>query len=458
MVRATSDGGSARRAIALVEDQEIAGDVRMKQIPLIVLVSAFSIFLVGVRDVNLGPVSPKGALTIIVAFLTVLFLPVYASTAAQQARSYGPEGTRTNRLPALAWTFLFCLLASTIFTMTRDGIHPDVVQQVCVYVSFIGAVAFASTVQSADLATRSWEFLRSAAVVFGYLSLAASLLDIGPFGLSEPGPARATVIVGLVALALVIPGKPQNIWIKLAPIALVATAALSLSRTATVIGLAMLLFLFLRNAASNDGKVGGRLWRIAPPIVIVGVAAYVLTNYYTAFGNRFVGGDKGFAFGDTTISTQGRTAMWQLVFDRANGTLLGNGPGSASRLINEHFPGLGHPHNEYLRLYYDFGLIGATLFFGAYALLTWQVLRSARKSNNPLHWSAVMGLGAIALVAVTDNPFVYFNVMLPLGSLVGLSLAVASYEDRSRRAPHTTAAISRSKSSPSRSGPTSTAV
>ena len=43
--------------------------------------------------------------------------------------------------------------------------------------------------------------------------------------------------------------------------------------------------------------------------------------------------------------------------------------GSASQLVGETFTGLDQPHNEYLRFYFDYGVVGLALFIAGYLSL-----------------------------------------------------------------------------------------
>ncbi|MDB9758758.1 O-antigen ligase family protein [Gammaproteobacteria bacterium] len=75
-----------------------------------------------------------------------------------------------------------------------------------------------------------------------------------------------------------------------------------------------------------------------------------------------------------TLNTSGRMLMWQTLFDNwpdgLHRIFLGAGGGSArSVLINElngFETGLVQPHNEYIRLSFDYGLIGLLLWLGFY--------------------------------------------------------------------------------------------
>jgi O-antigen ligase len=395
------------------------------ELPFTVVVGAISMVLVGVpRYVQFGPMSLSGALTLLVASLTLCLLPASGINAALRPQPLGAAETARTSVPWPIWGFLLFLSVSLLMTTLIGGIASEPIQNASVYLSFIGAIAFAAAVKSSSLVLRGWDLMWNVSTWFAYLALAAAAL-----GMTSVFSTRAMAIVGVVALAVVIPGTPRNSWMKFAPFAIVAATALSLSRTSTAVGLALLVFLVLRGKRAEGGKPGGRLFKAIFMLLAAAVSAYLLVVYYAPFRDRFLVGDNALKVGDLAISTMGRRRMWEMVLSNASDSwLLGHGVGTASQLINEYFPGLGHPHNEYLRLYFDFGIVGLALFVVGYLGLAWRVLRSARKTDHPLHWAAFIALFGIALVAITDNPFVYPFVMLPLGSLVGLSLGLTRFE------------------------------
>lgn len=104
--------------------------------------------------------------------------------------------------------------------------------------------------------------------------------------------------------------------------------------------------------------------------------------------------------------------------------MFGNGPGTASVLISASFRNISHPHNEYLRLFHDFGHVGAVLFVLGLLSLLWRTASRARHSSDPIHWSALLGILAVIAAAFTDNVIIYTFVMIPLGLLVGASLGL----------------------------------
>lgn len=408
------------------------------ELPFTVSVGASLMLLVDApRLIQLGPVTLSGAITLLVAALTICLLPSYFVSGLGGARPLTAFQSPSRSLPWSLWAFLLLLSGSLAMTLLSSGISSETIQNACAYLTFVGAIAFAAAA-TPPVAFRGWELMQGISTWFAYIALAITVVE----QIVAPGTVdntrfvftpRSMAMVGVIALAIVIPGTPRNHWQRFAPFALIIAMALSLSRTCTIVGLAMMVFFVLRANRTKSRKTGGRLFRSFFVAAVITGCAYLLVAYYTPFRNRFLVGDNAWDVGDVAISSQGRAKLWQLLLSNSyDGWLLGHGVGAASRLVAENTR-LNHPHNEYLRLYFDFGIAGLILFLASLAALALITLRSARRTDHPVHWAALIAVIGIALVAVTDNPFVYPFVMLPLGSLIGLSLALSGLSWRESR-------------------------
>lgn len=413
---------------------EIADRPSIGELPFTVAIGAFWIVLVDApRLIQLGPVTLSGAFTLLVAALTLCLLPGYAVNSALRMQSPCAIEPPMSRIPWAMWAFLLLLAVSFTTTTFTSGITSEAIQNTCVYLTFVGAIGFASTSKSTAIVLRGWELMRTLFTCFAYFALAITVLEqvVAPGSVDNSRfifTPRSMAMVGLIALAVVIPGVPRNTWMKFAPFALVIAMALSLSRTSTVIGLALLVFFVLRDGRATYGKPGGRLFKGISVLVVVAVSVILLILYYAPFRDRFVGGDNAWDVGGVSISTQGRAKVWEFVLSNSyDHWLFGHGVGSASQLVSDNFR-LNHPHNEYIRLYYDFGFVGLSLFVVGFAGLGWLTYRNARRTDSPIHWAAFIALIGVSVVAITDNPFVYPFVMLPIGSLVGISIALSRFE------------------------------
>ncbi len=400
---------------------------RTADLPFTVAVGAFWMVVVDApRLVSLGPTTLSGGITLFVAMLTLFMLPAYGVNTAMRRRAGWVEPARA-RIPWAMWAFLLFLSVSLVITTLNGAVGKNSIQNACVYLSFVGAIAFAAAAKSSEVVLYGWELMRGLATYSAYIMLAMSALNVNFLNM------RAMALVALIVLAVVTPGTPRGIWMKFAPFVTVAAVLLSLSRTSTVIGVVFLIFIVLRGKRVLGKRIRGGSKGLFM-LVTVAVSLYLLIVHYSPLRERFLVGDNALHVGSLAISTQGRVEFWKLLLSNSSHDwLLGQGIGSSGRLLAEHFPGRGldviaHPHNDYLRLYFEFGIVGLALFVVGYVALLWRVFRNATKTDHPLHWAATIALLAVGLSAVTDNPFVYPFVMLPLGSLVGLSLALTRFE------------------------------
>jgi O-antigen ligase len=115
----------------------------------------------------------------------------------------------------------------------------------------------------------------------------------------------------------------------------------------------------------------------------------------------------------SAVNWQGRETLWGilwLVFVQS--PLIGSGLGAASAAL-EATLGEGAPHNEYLRLAVDVGVLGFVLFALAMAAWTRAVLRAAREGKDDpltqeLALPALAAIASLAVIATTDNAFDYY--------------------------------------------------
>ncbi len=139
------------------------------------------------------------------------------------------------------------------------------------------------------------------------------------------------------------------------------------------------------------------------------------------------------AQGIERFNTAGRDVMWPIVFRSAvERPVLGWGPGRARTVLaalnpNEADREEQHPHNEYLQIFHDLGLIGLVLLLWAWLSLVrtaWKGWMSADARCDPdaSRWSltALLASLAVLLMALTGNTFHYAFLTVPLFILVGI--------------------------------------
>jgi O-antigen ligase len=208
----------------------------------------------------------------------------------------------------------------------------------------------------------------------------------------------------------------------------------SLSRTATAVGLLLVVFAYLAGGVVKPTRLVTR----TPGLVIAAAALLVVVFVYRAeFNERFFEGLNSVEVGGVTVEASGRNHIWPVVVESGwRHPTVGGGLGSSQRALTDFdTETVGHPHNEYLRIWHDGGFIGLVLF--AAAALVWLVLlarrwwRSRTGGLRPdVGLAALLALVGMLLAAITDNGFVYAYVMSPSGALIGAAFgfhAVAAH-------------------------------
>ena len=200
-------------------------------------------------------------------------------------------------------------------------------------------------------------------------------------------------------------------------LALLAAIAISLSRTALFAGFVILALTLIA------GSPRRRLRGVVLAVLLL-TAGYAAMTSWAPLHDRFSQGDVSLSVGGFRVNAEGRTYVWSTLWSEVpDNALLGHGPGAASACAVELDPSFDHPHNDYLRLIYDFGVVGCALFaWGAVRIASG--LRRAKSNGVPtLAAGAALTAGlAILIVMITDNPLDYPFVMIPLGALIGVGL------------------------------------
>jgi O-antigen ligase len=112
------------------------------------------------------------------------------------------------------------------------------------------------------------------------------------------------------------------------------------------------------------------------------------------------------------FATTGRSFMWERMFARAQEEhWTGQGSGTGETMVYQITGGTGYPHNDWLLTYFDYGVLGVSVFTGCMLLTMWDCLRKARVCRHP-ETRLLLLAGASAfipfmLMMLTDNIMVY---------------------------------------------------
>lgn len=358
--------------------------------------------------ITLGPYTVSALFTLLTAVWCLVFLPLIGFRGGSSPH----DGTRLESsgkaVPAVLLLFLAVAWISLAFNSSSDGL-----QNVAVFTTFIGGAAVVSLQATPAQVDKVLSLYRPAALLVTVVFLLSTAVGVELYG------PRSFALSCIVLVAIFVPYRGRRILYAVAPMLVVVAAFLSLSRMASVICAVLLVFMAVR--------IRQRSFRIPLAGIFAGLGAlliYWAIMFYEPFRDRFLGGDAAVSVGGQNFNTSGRTELWRVTIESAaKAPWWGQGPGTADAQVYAAFAPISHPHNEYLRLYHDFGLIGLTLFVVGFALLMMRVWARARQTDQEIHWVALSALLGVAAAALTDNVLVYPFVMAPLGVLVGCSLA-----------------------------------
>ena len=248
--------------------------------------------------------------------------------------------------------------------------------------------------------------------------------------------SRTLAIVALLGLAVTLSywraGHPLWFFVS---IGMWLVPLVTFSRTATICG----VFLFPLSASRSQDP--GRRWtKRLILVMLAGCGFYGATQIFPEFENRFFFGrsTQDFFNGKATLDTAGRAEMWQAVIESWSSTpqtmLIGQGAGSSGVAASKGVSSMNHPHNDYLGLLHDYGIIGFSIFVTAFFLLLrgrWRAWSRAEESGSRhavIHSAAFLITSAFAVMMFTDNPLEYFFAILPTAVIVGSSVGVEMHE------------------------------
>ncbi|WP_417536713.1 O-antigen ligase family protein [Methylophaga sp.] len=146
---------------------------------------------------------------------------------------------------------------------------------------------------------------------------------------------------------------------------------------------------------------------------------------------KTLGGDAGLSFMGVGLNTSGRSFVWPMVLESAlERPLFGHGV-PLPEWLSQKYQGWEHPHNDYLRLFHQTGMVGLSLwclFSFLVLILLYRKIRSRCYRLNSTRWMVAGSLSFIGLLVsmFTDNPLAYSYVLLPCGLMIGMGMSQAS--------------------------------
>lgn len=169
-------------------------------------------------------------------------------------------------------------------------------------------------------------------------------------------------------------------------------------------------------------------------VCLVAVAAFNTPIIQQRFFNE-AGGHAGHGSVDDVASgnfdSSGRFDAWPKILREAHRRpIFGHGLGNSAPFTYKVWAPMDKPHNDYLKVYFESGVIGLAFFgLGLLGTLLNQLYVMAESDRLGIeNWpasAAIMGLASFALLAVVDNPLVLgINFLHPLFAMVGAANAI----------------------------------
>lgn len=368
-------------------------------VPLLWLVLAEPLRVAGVQ----------GPLAAAFAFLVLFFVPAFLFIGGgSRGRSIG--GPVVILLIFLLWGTAVSITAG----LTREGL-----QNLSIYGAFSSVVVLSSSTAGRLDPSRLLMRIR----VFAVIGIVPALvMGLNSWSIGQrfigTGALPAIAAIGIIASIVMPKSKTKTLYL----LFFLVVIFLSLSRAYIVFAALAMAVPAIRTAKE----------RLAPKfvmrLVLVGTLAFLALTQYPPLRDRFLVND-GVAIGGVDIGTSGRDALWQVMLSEfeAGNRIFGAGAGRSELIISSYFGSITQPHNDYLRLAVDFGLVGLSLWLLAFVLFIVRAVSSMRRTaavnDVRLHVAAILGLLLILASSFLDNVIIYVFLMVPIAVIIGASFA-----------------------------------
>jgi len=389
------------------------------------------------QRLHVGPTTGQGVETLaLLGIMVLVCLNGYAAGGVPDRARFWP---------------LVLFVAWCVASFTWGGVSQEGIQNVAVYAAFLGMLVISASVGR----WRPSESFRAVSIGFriaAVVGLTLYFLSVVIEGGGNPNGSRLIMsprpfaLFGVILVAWFtaahLRGERSAKWFIVATL-LVTT--LSLSRSGLAAQFACIALGYL--GSIRDFRTFARTGLVVGAVLVVGLSAVL---FYAPLRDRVFKGDVT-NVGGVTLNVMGRDRVWSENWGWfQQKPIIGWGAGSADRMTANLPPSIGgakvgHPHNDYLRILVDFGVIGLAIWVLTYILLIrmmWKRWRERLALNTPaaqVCCAAFLALSGIGLTMLVDNPLIEVVKMAPLGMLVGLAAGMATAEAEEVAALPTTA-------------------
>ena len=395
--------------------------------PVFPLFAAIGVAFIVVQDALNTTLGVQGAATLgLVGLVLLMFIKAKTTSPDHEA----PNG-RHAWPPAFLWAFVVWAAAGFVIEPTTEGL-----QHLSVWFLLPAVAAIIAMKATTNTLRVVYPYWRGAAIAAAGIYIVMTMLS-GPgvtgFPYSERGAGWVLVSAMTLLFAKAIFEK-ESLWV----LAFVGAAiVLSLSRTpiAIMLGLTAILIVAGRDRSSKERNPWFVRTLLAGTAAIAGVV-YLFTSF-TSISNRFSQGD-GYTLYGIEINASGRDRIWSHTIELwQRDVWFGNGPGASQRYLTDVYGGrIAHPHNEFLRLLADTGVIGMALWVLGIAALLYGAIKRLRAASLPqdrtIHGAAILSILVILGSSVTDNITISVFQIVMFGAIFGLSMSRANDTEPAR--------------------------
>jgi O-antigen ligase len=357
----------------------------------------------------------QAAITVIIA-VAVIGVSISNSIAGQMPSSQNKPSFHLVLFGAfLAWSILKLALEPRL-----SGF-----QNVLVWALIPFCIALGVRSSSTQMSSKLVSVTKRAITVASVLYLGSIIAQTLGFLTTPIYSSRSAGWVFALALAFLAPTLVLERCIRFSALPFLCVV-ITLSRTAGLVALLaisiMLVLKYTKSQLDNPKKLAKS---IVLSVAALSSISWFVFSYSDAVQSRFIGGDN-FYLGDLQFNTSGRGTIWALVINNAQQhSLLGSSPGNSQDLVTAFFAGqVEHPHNEYLRIWNDLGIVGLTLWLLAWgATLVFLAKGTVSATNSK---DRALGLGGTLVVlgflggCLTDNVSIYYFLIIPVSVIVGV--------------------------------------
>ena len=369
------------------------------------------------RELKIGETTSYALITV------ALVVPLVAVSMSRYVLS-AVRGTGLLFVPLYAFAG-WAVVSMLWFRPATEG-----AQNILAYAAFAALVPVtAAAIIHGDLSLRTARAAMTGVFVVASALYVGSLATSGVGGSDVVG-ARSYALLGVIGVAW----GAGHMRMGYRRYGLLAAACwlltlLSLSRLAFAAALLVLALISL------DLRTTGRFVKSAVLVGVVSVVAYLSVTSFGPMAERFAKGDVK-SIGGVSLNVEGRNEIWGVTWESyLESPLVGRGAGSAAEMLDATMDDADHPHNDYLRVLHDLGVIGLALLIAALLGLLHRLVRQTRAAQRQTESAAVDLSALLALLALmvgmtTDNAIVYLFVVGPVAVALGLSIGTAVREER----------------------------